>query len=62
MMPGDTFGQWLNLLFRLVLAKEEDRDRNSSRKITNYGPLFLKSRIIRVFRRKRLDFEPEKLP
>ena len=59
-MPGDTFGQWLNLLFGLVLAKEEDRDRTRSRKIANLQIIFLKSRIIRVFRRKWLVFEPEK--
>jgi hypothetical protein len=36
--------------FRLVLAKGEDQDQARSRKITNYRSLFLRSRIIKVFR------------
>jgi len=48
--------------FRLLLANGEDRDHSRSWKIANYRSLFLRSRIIRVFRRKWLDCESEKLP
>jgi len=48
--------------FRLSLAKRAGQDHSRSREIANYRSLFLKSRIIRVFRRKWLDCESEKLP
>ena len=48
--------------FRLILAKEEDLDHDRSRQIANYRSLFLKSRILEDFRRKWLDYVPEKLP
>jgi len=48
--------------FGLVLAKGEDEDSGRSQEIANYRSLFLRSRIIRVFWRNWLDYEPEKLP
>jgi hypothetical protein len=44
--------------FELILAKGEDQDQNKSQKITNYRSLFLRSRIIRVLRRKWLISAP----
>jgi hypothetical protein len=52
MMPGDTFGQWLNLLFGLVLAKEEDQDSSRSQGAVDYRSFLLRYWIIRFFRRK----------
>ena len=37
--------------FRNILVKGEDQYRSRSQKIANYRSLFLRSRIIRVFRR-----------
>ena len=46
--------------FSPILAKGRDLDKGRSQEIAIYRSLFLKSWIIRVFRRKWLEYEPGK--